>query len=262
MTEREKFLEEAFVIDLESTGPEYKEAEVTEVGYSILEDDEWKMHSQLYKPYTPIDPKISAITNISNRMVEDKEHFDNCTEDLNKKLEEHIGEHGALVAHNINYDKRLLEYNYPEVDVNKYDWICTIRLARVAFNDVEEIESFGLGYLRYFLDLDVPDDMGFHRADGDSFITAKLLELILDFGESIGQIDPNESYKQQLLDWMEKPIIYKNMPFGKHKGTPLEEVPSSYMQWALANVDRLNPEDDNYDEDLVISIQRAFDIQD
>jgi len=28
-----------------------------------------------------------------------------------------------------------------------------------------------------------------------------------------------------------------NMPFGKHRGQPLEEVPTSYLQWLLDNCD-------------------------
>lgn len=29
----------------------------------------------------------------------------------------------------------------------------------------------------------------------------------------------------------------KAMPFGKHKGTALEDLPSDYLQWCLENLD-------------------------
>jgi uncharacterized protein (DUF3820 family) len=32
------------------------------------------------------------------------------------------------------------------------------------------------------------------------------------------------------------------MPFGKHKGTPLKELPPSYVAWALENLDDRNAE--------------------
>ena len=31
------------------------------------------------------------------------------------------------------------------------------------------------------------------------------------------------------------------MPFGKHAGTPIHEIPRGYLRWALANLD-LSPE--------------------
>lgn len=31
------------------------------------------------------------------------------------------------------------------------------------------------------------------------------------------------------------------MPFGKHRGKPLEDVPLSYMQWALENCSSVTP---------------------
>jgi len=34
-------------------------------------------------------------------------------------------------------------------------------------------------------------------------------------------------------------MIFRNMPFGKHKGTPIDQVPLSYIEWLLEkdNVD-------------------------
>lgn len=30
------------------------------------------------------------------------------------------------------------------------------------------------------------------------------------------------------------------MPFGKHKGTELEDLPKEYIEWVLTNVENLN----------------------
>lgn len=32
-----------------------------------------------------------------------------------------------------------------------------------------------------------------------------------------------------------------DMPFGKHKGTPLEDVPEDYLVWVLDNCERISP---------------------
>jgi exodeoxyribonuclease X len=31
------------------------------------------------------------------------------------------------------------------------------------------------------------------------------------------------------------------MPFGKHKGEPIEDLPSDYIEWALRELDSLRP---------------------
>ena len=31
------------------------------------------------------------------------------------------------------------------------------------------------------------------------------------------------------------------MPFGKHRGEPIEDLPSDYIEWSLANLDSLRP---------------------
>jgi hypothetical protein len=32
------------------------------------------------------------------------------------------------------------------------------------------------------------------------------------------------------------------LPFGKHRGEPLHDVPSGYLKWVLENLDRLEPD--------------------
>lgn len=31
------------------------------------------------------------------------------------------------------------------------------------------------------------------------------------------------------------------MPFGKHKGEPVEDVPADYLDWFLGNIERISP---------------------
>lgn len=31
------------------------------------------------------------------------------------------------------------------------------------------------------------------------------------------------------------------MPFGKHKGEPVEDLPADYIEWFLGNVERISP---------------------
>ena len=57
-----------------------------------------------------------------------------------------------------------------------------------------------------------------------------------------------EKYKtiEELQKILERPILLKNMPLGKHKGRPLKEVPIEYLKWAAGK---------NFDQDLSYSIK-------
>ena len=48
-----------------------------------------------------------------------------------------------------------------------------------------------------------------------------------------------------MVEVSNKPVLYRRMPFGKHKGLKMEKVPTDYLQW-LAKKD--------LDEDLRYSV--------
>jgi hypothetical protein len=127
-------------------------------------------------------------------------------------------------------------------------------MAKKLFNGVESIEGTNLPYLRFALELDVPIEMYCHRAGNDSFITAKLLEVLIDLLEEAGIIDPTLPYGPQVQEWASSPIIYERMPFGKHIGEPMKDIPKSYWDWAARSTDWFNEEADNFDPDLAASI--------
>jgi len=43
-----------------------------------------------------------------------------------------------------------------------------------------------------------------------------------------------------LAELANAPIQVSSMPFGKHKGTALDQVPHDYIRWALANMPALD----------------------
>ncbi|MCY1465055.1 hypothetical protein D9M71_831560 [compost metagenome] len=45
----------------------------------------------------------------------------------------------------------------------------------------------------------------------------------------------------EFLEWL-KPEPPSTMPFGKHKGAKLCNLPKDYVSWALKNMDALNPD--------------------
>ncbi len=39
------------------------------------------------------------------------------------------------------------------------------------------------------------------------------------------------SASDKMIDISNKPVLIRRMPFGKHKGMKMEEVPADYLQW-------------------------------
>jgi exodeoxyribonuclease X len=190
-------------------------------------------------------------------MVEDRPTFIESKEVFQAVVDGYIG--GYLLAHNHFYDMRVLGNH--GIDTSKHTWICTWRMAKKIFNNMPEIESTSLPYLRFALDLDVPLELHCHRAGHDSYITGKLLEVLVDMMEELEIIDVTQPYGPQIVAWAEAPIIYDRMMFGKHKGELMSEIPKSYWLWATKNMDSLDEEADNFDPDFAASVHRALGIE-
>jgi exodeoxyribonuclease X len=256
MSHKEDFLQSCLILDTETNSDDYKIAEIIESGFVIREDNSWTIFQELHKPVDrPIPPKVESICYITNAMVADKPTFMDSSDTFKSVVDGYSA--GYLVAHNHFYDMRVLERHGIETDNHK--WLCTWRMAKKLFNGIEAIEETNLPYLRFALELEVPIELHCHRAGHDSFITAKLLESLVDMMIEMKIIDPDLPFGEQINTWMSTPIIYERMPFGKHKGMLMNEVPKSYWSWGMKNTDWFNEEADNYDPDLAASIAAVLD---
>ena len=253
MSKREEFLKNCLVLDVEATGADFTTAEIIELAFCLRDGDRWVAFDELHKPDEPITPEISAITNITNRMVEDCVPFRDALPDFNKILSKLTGK-GFCVAHNIKYDRGILTKN----GIIEQDWLCTLRMIRKLYQNDDSVKMNNLPYLRYRFDLEIPEDAMAHRADADALCAAALLEHIVDELENRGIIEKDADYAPQIVEWAESPIIVDTMPFGKHKGKKLTEVPASYYNWMFENLDSLDETKPNYDSDLVQSIAIAL----
>jgi len=257
MSHKEEFLQSCLVLDTETNSDDYKIAEIVESGFVIREGDSWTIFQEFHKPVDrPIPPKVESICYITNEMVESSPAFVDSMETFQSVVDGYNA--GYLVAHNHFYDMRVLERH--GIDTTNHNWICTWRMAKKLFNGVESVEETNLPYLRFALKLDIPLEMRCHRAGNDSYITAKLLEFLVDMMEESGLIVKDEPYGPQIAQWATDPIIYERMPFGKHKNELMTSVPHSYWQWAMKNTDWFNEEADNFDPDLAASIHKALGI--
>ena len=251
MTYKEDFLQSCLVLDTETNSDDYKIAEIIELGFVVRNGSDWEMFNELHKPVDRrIPPKVESICYITNKMVEDKPPFIDSKEMFQSVVDGYVD--GYLVAHNHFYDMRVLGNH--GINTENHNWICSWRMAKKLFNGMASIEETNLPYLRFALELDVPLSMYCHRAGNDSYMTAKLLEKLVDIMEESEIIDPTQPYGPQIHKWAAEPIIYERMPFGKHKNELMKDIPVSYWQWASRSADWFNEEADNFDPDLAASI--------
>ncbi|HEY6435515.1 MAG TPA: 3'-5' exonuclease, partial [Ignavibacteriaceae bacterium] len=189
MSHKEDFLQSCLILDTETNSDDYKIAEIIESGFVIREGSDWSIFQEFHKPVDrPIPPKVESICYITNKMVEDKPSFIDSHEVFQEVVNGYVG--GYLVAHNHFYDMRVLENH--GINTKDYKWICTWRMAKKIFNGIQTIEETNLPYLRFALELDIPIEMRCHRAGNDSYMTAKLLETLIEYMEGMNLIDKDQ----------------------------------------------------------------------
>jgi exodeoxyribonuclease X len=102
--------------------------------------------------------------------------------------------------------------------------ICTLKLARY-FDKVAVIPRYSLQYLRYYLKLNVNANP--HTALGDILV----LEALFNRINAKAAVEFGEDAISRMIEVSKNPVLYRRMPFGKHKGLKMEEVPVDYLKW-------------------------------
>lgn len=210
--------------DVETTGISTSDR-VVEVAWAVLTDDfelADEGHS-LINPLMPIPAGASAVHGIVAKDVVDAPTIDQYFGDI---LSNKLGSMDVIfTAHNAAFDYRYLSPYLPEGTPQ----MCTLRLARKLYPDVD---NHKLGTLVYALGLEV-DKSRFHSADGDMAVLSALLgRMSEDFGYTLWD----------LFELANTPIQMTKIGFGKHRGTPLKDLPTSYVNWLLHKTDNLDPD--------------------
>ena len=262
MNHIDTFRKSVTVLDTETTNLYPELSEVVEIASAKWHSELWSTTNLLMGAHKGIPPEASAKNNISNKMIAKLPKFDECVTLVKEVLS--WPEHRYYVAHNAAYDRAALKTAFERADRHAdaamcddlSRWICTWRLSKqILINDFDDIQ-YGLSYLRYRLDLDVPDSIGVHRADADAFVCAKLLDELIKIGLSNGMLDPNEELGSQLTELSWRFIPIKKWPIGgKHKGVLLTDLDNDYYAWALKTLDQLKEGSSNYDADLAESVR-------
>lgn len=217
------------LLDTETTG--FNDARMIQLAYKDLHTGE--IFDQKFKPPKKIEYGAMAVHHITNDDLEECEFF--AQSNAKRNLEQLLKER-CLVAHNAEFDINILKNEGVEVPYS----ICT---KKVAYNYLDEQESYSLQFLRYACGLNDEKlaKMMPHDAYCDILVMEKLFNLLVAKTSF-------DSEKEMIADFMnitKKPQLLRRMPFGaKHKGKEFEKIAKedkSYLQWLLRTNTKENP---------------------
>jgi exodeoxyribonuclease X len=210
------------VIDLETTGIDpaiEKVMEFASIDFTLHETK--SIRTSLLNPGKPIPIDAKATNNICDYMVQDKPTLQDflCTYEFKADV---------YVAHEVKFDFKFL--TVPGMH------LCTRRLCQKMWPDLPKTNN---SYLRYFLGLEyIPEleGLSLHRAVADAIVTSYSLEKMLDI-----LISQNpEMQVEDLITWIEAPILQNLVRFGKYKGQHWNQVPIDYLIWVNTNMTDLD----------------------
>ncbi|WP_435979265.1 putative quorum-sensing-regulated virulence factor [Psychrobacter sp. DM4] len=176
---------------------------------------EWMKYFNSGRTISPIVIKVHGIT---DEDVAECERFD---------LEQfELPEY--LIGHNVRFDWRVI--GRPSAKL-----ICTVRLARAAF---PEWRYYGQSKcIEQLIGVEAASTMtvAAHDALGDARMCYLLYKACC---ERLG-IAPTDFRAAHTISNTASPVA--KMPFGKHKGKLIKDVPMSYIKWMLGNIHNMQP---------------------
>ncbi|MCL4428386.1 MAG: DUF3820 family protein [Deltaproteobacteria bacterium] len=225
----------AVILDTETTG--IIEPVLIEAGMIIIDgspsDNQNKTFIKRYNPGKPISYGAMATHGILDEDLKD------CPPASEFCLPENTG---YIIGHNVDYDWSVIG----KPDVKRID---TLAMAKAVW---EGFDAYNLSALSYALT--EPDKRaklreflaGRHNALTDAKLCLNILRLIL-------KEKPELNSWGSIWRFSEESRIPRVMPFGKHKGTPIKDVPQDYKDWLKGQAD--------IDEYLLIALN-GVDVED
>lgn len=196
--------------DTETTGIRADKDRIIEIAaYDPSCKREFEM---LVNPGIPIPKEASAIHGITDEMVSAANSFT----EVGKLFLEFCEGDVVLVAHNNdNFDKHFLihEYKRHHLDFPDFTMIDSLKWARKYRPD---LPRHSLQFLRQIYGI---EENNAHRALDDVIVLYQVFSEMTD--------DLNVETILELLEKNETDV----MPFGKHQGKPLKDIPPSYLSW-------------------------------
>jgi len=207
----------ALILDTETTDTG-EDAQPIEIAWLELDDSleqQGDIFCQRYKPTKPISYGAMGVHHIHDLDLVD------CPPPSEFKLPDGVD---FLIGHSIDFDWRII--GSPDIPR-----ICTLALARSLWPDIEHTQS-ALMYYKFGIGAR-PQLKNAHSAAADVQICEQILHCILE-ELTDGTMDIDFQKLWEISELARVPTV---MPFGKHKGLPVEDVPRDYVAWLLRQPD-------------------------
>ena len=197
--------------DTETTGIRSDKDRIIEL--AAYDPVDMRTFCQFINPGIPIPREATAIHKISDEMVADAPSFATVIEAFIAFCPEDT----VLIAHNNDaFDQLFLEAEFKRAGLSMppFQFIDSLKWARKYRND---LPRHSLQFLR--------EAYGFpanqaHRALDDVTVLHQVFSAMID-----------DLSIEQVMELLAKPQVLTRMPFGKHQGKLLSEVPKHYVTW-------------------------------
>lgn len=209
----------AYIFDTETTSVD--EPQLIEAGWLRMSDDigdraPRDVFLQRYQPTKAISFGAMAVHHIlPSDLV-------SCAPNTDFRLPIDIQ---YMIGHNIDFDWAVTG----SLNVKR---ICTLAMARHVWPN---LESHKLGALCYMLSSDLEtvrlELREAHNALADCYLCARVLFAIIE------QCDEVLRTWEDVYQFSERARVPKVMPFGKHAGLPIADIPYDYRAWLLRQPD-------------------------
>ena len=197
--------------DTETTGVRHERDHIIEIAAYDPEQD--RTFESLINPGVPIPPDSTAIHNITDDMVADKPTFAEIGAQFIAFCEGPV----VLIAHNNDsFDQLFLKSSFARHGLSMPQWAFfdTLKWARRYRPD---LPRHTLQHLRECYGI---ESNNAHRALDDVIILHQVYEKLT------GDLDITTC-----IELLSAPKVLRTMPFGKHQGKPLKDVPTPYIRW-------------------------------
>lgn len=201
----------AIFYDTETTGLNAKTDRIIEIAaYDASRDTTF---TTLVNPGCPIPAESTAISHIDDAMVAEAPDFAKAGRDF----ADFCDGDAVLIAHNNDsFDVRFLRNEFARHSLSMPDWkfLDSLKWARRYRPD---LPKHSLQFLREVYGVTANNA---HRALDDVIVLHKLFTLMTD-----------DLPIETTFQLMSTPSKLARMPFGKHRGLPLSQLPPGYLRW-------------------------------
>jgi DNA polymerase-3 subunit epsilon len=201
--------------DTETTGVRPDRDRIIEI--AAFDPIENRSFVHLINPEIPIPPEASAIHKITDEMVATAPSF----KEVILLFLDFCPPESVLIAHNNDaFDKLFLEQEFKRAGVNipAFHYIDTLKWARKYRNDLPKHTLQSLREVYGF----PPNNA--HRALDDVIILHQVFSSMID-----------DLPMETVIELLKKPQVLSRMPFGKHQGKALSQVPKNYVAWLASS---------------------------